>query len=181
MIYFQLFFEFFKTGLFAVGGGLATIPFLREIAEKYDWYTQNELTLMIAISESTPGPLGINMATYAGFSTAGILGGLIATLALVLPSVIIVLIVSKFMKRYGESRITQGMFWVLRPSAVGLIAAATGTLLMLSITNAGVIEPVFTGLYLIITTLCFINEYKKINIHPIAFIAVGAVAGIIIC
>ncbi|MBR0521330.1 MAG: chromate transporter, partial [Spirochaetales bacterium] len=92
MIYLQLFWEFFKTGLFAIGGGMATVPFLFDISARTGWFTASELANMIAVSESTPGPIGINMATYVGFETAGILGSVIATLGLVVPSIIIIVI-----------------------------------------------------------------------------------------
>ena len=90
MVYLQLFIEFFKIGLFAVGGGLATIPFLMDLPEKYDWYTKADMASMLAISESTPGPVGINMATYAGYNAAGISGGIVATLSLVHPTLLII-------------------------------------------------------------------------------------------
>ena len=93
MIYLQLFWEFFKTGLFAIGGGMATVPFLFDISARTGWFTASELANMIAVSESTPGPIGINMATYVGFETAGILGSVIATLGLVIPSIIIIVII----------------------------------------------------------------------------------------
>jgi chromate transporter len=173
MTYLHLFFEFFKTGLLAIGGGLTTIPFLSDIAEKHDWYTQQELTFIIAISESTPGPLGINMATYAGFSTAGILGGIIATLSLVLPSVIIVLIISRFMEKFGKSRIIIGMFEFLRPAAAGLIFGAVVLLLSLTLR----IEAGQIALYAALTALCGLSEWKKLNVHPIVFIIIGAIAG----
>ena len=87
MIFLQLFYEFFKAGLFAIGGGLATLPFLKQISLRYPWFTPNDLMDMIAVSESTPGPMGVNSATYAGFHAAGIPGALMATCSLVLPSV----------------------------------------------------------------------------------------------
>ena len=99
----QLFLEFFKIGLFAVGGGLATIPFLHQLAEKYTWFTVETLVDMIAISESTPGAMGVNMATYSGFTTAGISGSLIATLGLVLPSIVIIIIIAHFLKQFSDS------------------------------------------------------------------------------
>ena len=92
MIFLQLFWEFLKTGLFAVGGGLATLPFLKAITHKYPWFTANDLMDMIAVSESTPGPMGVNSATYAGFHAAGLPGALTATFSLVLPSVIIIIL-----------------------------------------------------------------------------------------
>ena len=103
MIYWLLFFEFFKIGLFAIGGGMVTIPFLFDLTKKYDWFSAAELTDMIAVSQSTPGPVGVNMATYAGFQTAGISGGIIATFGLVLPSVVIVIWLSKLLSHYAEN------------------------------------------------------------------------------
>lgn len=104
MIYLQLFFEFFKAGLFAIGGGLATIPFLTDIGQRTGWFTSGELANMIAISESTPGPMGVNMATYVGFHTGGIAGGVIATLGLVCPSILVILVIAGFLKKFRESR-----------------------------------------------------------------------------
>ena len=98
MIYLKLFCEFFKTGLFAVGGGLATLPFLSDMADRTGWFTQAQLADMLAVSESTPGPVGVNMATYVGFETAGVLGAVVATLGLVTPSVIVILIATVFAK-----------------------------------------------------------------------------------
>lgn len=105
MSYLQLFYEFFKTGLFAIGGGLATIPFLTDMGTRTGWFTAGDLANMIAVSESTPGPMGVNMATYVGFHIGGILGGVIATLGLICPSIIVILIVAGFLKnseRAGE-------------------------------------------------------------------------------
>ena len=107
MIYLQLFFEFFKAGLFAIGGGLATIPFLTDIGQRTGWFTSGELANMIAISESTPGPMGVNMATYVGFHTGGIAGGVIATLGLVCPSILVILVIAGFLKKFRESRGTR--------------------------------------------------------------------------
>ena len=104
MIYLQLFFEFFKAGLFAIGGGLATIPFLTDIGQRTGWFTSGGLANMIAISESTPGPMGVNMATYVGFHTGGIAGGVIATLGLVCPSILVILVIAGFLKKFRESR-----------------------------------------------------------------------------
>ena len=89
MVYLRLFFEFFRAGLFAVGGGLATLPFLYEISDKTGWFTHQQLADMVAISESTPGPIGVNMATYVGFTTGGLLGSVVATLGLIAPAAII--------------------------------------------------------------------------------------------
>ena len=112
MIYFLLFIEFFKIGLFSVGGGLATIPFLYDLANKYTWFDHNMLTDMIAVAESTPGPIGVNMATFAGFHSAGILGGIIATLGLILPSIIVIIIIANFLNKFKESKAVDSAFYV---------------------------------------------------------------------
>ena len=124
MTYLILFLEFFKIGLFAVGGGLATLPFLSELAGKYPWFDESMLGNMIAVSQSTPGPIGINMATYAGFNAGGVLGGLVATIGIVTPSVIIILIVAHVLNKFKESKSVQSVFYALRPAVTGLIAVA---------------------------------------------------------
>ena len=132
MIYLQLFWEFFQTGLFAVGGGMATIPFLYDMSDKTGWFTHQDLANMIAVGESTPGPIGVNMATYVGYVTGmaeggignAILGAVTATLGLVLPSLIVILIVAAMLKRFKDSPLVQKAFYGLRPASTGLIAAA---------------------------------------------------------
>ena len=124
MIYLHLFYEFFKIGLFAVGGGLATLPFLYELAETRGWITVNDIADMIAISEATPGPLGINMATYVGYSTRGVLGGIIAMLGIITPSIVIILIIATFIQKFKNNKTVQNIFYGLRPTATALIAAA---------------------------------------------------------
>ena len=124
MIYLRLFFEFCKVGLFSVGGGLATIPFLTDMGARTGWFTPSQLADMIAISESTPGPLGVNMATYAGFTTAGIPGGIVATLGLVFPSIIIILIIAGFLQKFRDSATVDAVFYGLRAASVALITCA---------------------------------------------------------
>ena len=106
MIYLLLFWEFFKTGLLAVGGGLATLPFLSNMADTTGWFTHSQLADMVAVSESTPGPMGVNMATYVGYTTAGIPGALIATLGLITPSIIVILIIAGFLKSFRDNRLS---------------------------------------------------------------------------
>ncbi len=179
MIFLKLFFEFFKTGLFSVGGGLATLPFLFKMAEKYGWFTANELTAMIAVAESTPGPIGVNVATYAGFKTAGILGGIAATLSLVLPSLIVILIIAGFLDKFRSNKIVDSVFFGLRPAVVGLISVSVMTLFETTFVNKlatvwyQFIDVKKAVLFAIITFLVF--RFKK---HPILYIALGAVAGI---
>ena len=124
MIYLRLFWEFFKTGLFAIGGGMATLPFLHDIGEATGWFTQAQLMNMLAVSESTPGPMGVNMATYVGFHTGGIAGGVIATLGLVCPSILVILVIAGFLKKFRESRGVDAVFYGIRPASTALIAAA---------------------------------------------------------
>ena len=174
--------EFFKTGLFAVGGGLATLPFLTQMQQNYGWFTAEELANMIAVGESTPGPIGVNMATYVGFSSFGVIGGICATLSLVMPSLIIIMIVARAMDRYQKSPLVQNMFAYMRPAVAGLIAAAGYSVLKISLfrpadTFLASISWIAVVLYVILVVLLHWKPLKKI--HPIAFIAAGAVIGIL--
>ena len=123
MIYLKLFLEFFHIGLFSFGGGYATLPFLYHIADVQKWYTTKELADMIAISSITPGPIGVNVATFAGFKTAGILGSLIATTSVILPSFIIVVIVSKVLEQFKHNKYVRSVIYTLKPAGCGLLAA----------------------------------------------------------
>lgn len=187
MTYLLLMWEFFKTGLFAVGGGLATLPFLREIAEKYDWFTVQELSDMLAVAESTPGPVGVNMATYAGYNAAFILGAIVATLSLVFPSVVILCIIAKFLKKYGESRLVNGIFYAIRPATVAIITAAIAGIFIESMfdtsligTGASFFEAVSLpslGLFaFVLVGVLFAGK----KVHPLVFIFMGAAAGILL-
>ena len=146
----RLIVEFFKTGLFSIGGGLATLPFLYEMSDKTGWFSHADIADMIAISESTPGAIGINMSTYAGFKTAGIPGGILATLSLAAPSVIIILIIAKFLNKFRDNPHVEGAFYGLRPASAGLIAAAGMTVVLEVLT--GFERAVKAGGYLDLTT-----------------------------
>jgi len=136
MIYLLLFFEFFKTGLFAVGGGLATLPFLINLTYKYDWFNQSMLADMIAVSESTPGPMGVNISTYAGYSSGGISGGIVATLGLITPSIIIIIIIiAKFLEKFKNNKSVESVFECLRPASVGLIGVAAFEVVKIALLN----------------------------------------------
>lgn len=184
MLYLTLFLEFFKTGLFAMGGGLATLPFLYEMADKYPWFTASQLADMIAISESTPGPIGINMATYAGISAGGIPGGIIATVGLITPSIIIILMIAKALQKFRDSVLVQQAFYGLRPAATGLIAAAGFQIVKICIFTEGthVISLgsnfVLNLKNLLLTAILAFCVFK-IKKHPIWFIVAGAVIGIV--
>ena len=133
MLYLRLFAEFFCTGLFSVGGGLATIPFLQDMGQRTGWFTSHDLANMIAISESTPGPMGVNMATYVGFTSAGIPGSAIATLGLITPSIIVIIIVATVLRRFRDSKYVGAAFYGLRPASTGLIAAAGWSVISISL------------------------------------------------
>lgn len=185
MIFLQLFWEFFKTGLFSIGGGLATLPFLYAIADKYPWFTEEELANMIAVSESTPGPIGINMATYAGINAVGIPGGIVATFSLVLPSVIVIIIVASVLERFRTNRYVNSAMSTLRPASVGLVAAALLSVLKVALLDTQALAAgnwasiiVWPAIALFAVLLAINLKWKKL--HPIVLIALGAVAGILL-
>lgn len=181
MIWFLLFFEFFKIGLFAIGGGLATIPFLYDLIDKYHWFTTEMLTNMIAIAESTPGPIGVNMATYVGYHvTNSWLGGVITTLGLVTPSVIIVCIIAQFLKKFKESYWVQDAFYGLRPAVCALIASAGLSIFATTFFVEGKISiSTFQLLPLILFILGFLFTQKLKQLHPILIICICAALGIV--
>ena len=187
-IYLQLFIEFFKAGLFAVGGGMATIPFLYDISDRTGWYTHAQLIDMIAISESTPGPIGVNMATYVGFSTAGIPGSVIATLGLITPSIIVILIIAGFYNAFKKNKYVQSAFYGLRPASTGLIAAAGLGVAVLVVLNqakfaetGSVMDLVnIPNVILMLLLYYFTAKCKKTKgLHAAAFIAASALIGIV--
>jgi len=176
-------FEFFKTGLFAVGGGLATLPFLADMQAKYGWFTAEELANMIAVSESTPGPIGVNMATYVGYSSFGIPGALSATLSLVFPSLVVIMIVAKAMDKYQKNPIVQNMFAFMRPAVTGLIAAAGFSVLKIALfRETEAFFASFNWIAIVLFAILLVcTQLKKLKkLHPIVFIAVGAVIGILL-
>ncbi|MDR1590088.1 MAG: chromate transporter [Oscillospiraceae bacterium] len=181
MIWIRLFAEFFITGLFAVGGGAATIPLLRDMSARTGWFTLGELADMVAVAESTPGPIGVNMASFAGYRTAGIPGAVTATLGIVTPSVIVVLIIARLLDKYRENRITQSVFRGLRPASAALIASACFSLIT-TVLNAGRAGGSLVS-YGNITAVCLaaalVAATRRIKAHPILFIAASAVVGII--
>ena len=193
MMYLQLFWEFFKTGLFAIGGGMATIPFLYDMSDKTGWFTHMDLANMIAVGESTPGPIGVNMATYVGFVTGmqdsgvltAILGAVIATLGLITPSVIVILIVAAILKSFRNNPYVERAFYGLRPASTGLIAAAGITVVLSTMVQiGGVTEHTFSlnwkGLILAVALWVLTNVVKKTKKwHPIVFIGFSALVGIL--
>lgn len=195
MLYLRLFFEFFKTGLFSIGGGMATIPFLYKMSDATGWFSHNDLANMIAVGESTPGPIGVNMATYVGFVTGmqqgglpfAILGGVVATFGLFIPSFIVILIVASFLKAFRDSKYVDFAFYGLRPASAGLIAAAGISVLQSALLFPEEFANGFTlsginwiGCVLAAVLWVLTNKVKKTKgLHPVIFIAFSAIVGII--
>ena len=188
MIYLRLFWEFFKVGLFSIGGGLATLPFLYSLGAKTGWFGTADVANMLAISESTPGPIGVNMATYVGFDCGGVLGGVIATLGLVTPSVIVIVLIAMALQAFRTNRYVNAAFYTLRPASTGLIAAAGWSVFLLVLVNLDAYRAsyqladliqwknliLFAGIW-VLTNL--VKPLKKL--HPVVFLALAAVVGIV--
>ena len=177
--YLLLIYEFFKTGLFSIGGGLATIPFLYDIADKYPWFTSGDVATFIAISESTPGPIGINMATYAGYKAVGILGGLVATLALVAPSVIITLIIAKALRDFDSNRWVKGGLYGLKAVVIALFISAAWNVIRITLftfTDSGML---LNWKQIVMFVLLLLSTVKWPNLNPVLIIAVSALLGIV--
>lgn len=185
MVYLRLIYEFFKTGLFAVGGGLATIPFLRDMGASTGWFTDADLTTMIAVSESTPGPMGVNMATYVGYHIAGIPGAILATLGLITPSIIIILVIAGFLARFRDSKIVDSAFRGLRPASTALIAAAGLSVAKNVLLRLGDGEIQCSTLFnwpsvLLAAAVFVCMQIKPLKkLHPIVFIGASAVIGVV--
>lgn len=197
-VYLRLFWEFFKTGLFAIGGGMATLPFLKDIGANTGWYSYTDLMNMLAVSESTPGPIGINMATYVGFTVGGLPGAVVATIGEVTPSIIVILIVAAMLKKFRDSKYVNNAFYGLRPASTGLIGAACVAVILEVLTAVQVTSPgagegivnLFSlaegfplnvrGLILAAALLVLTNWVKPVkNWHPIVFIGFSAVVGVV--
>ena len=180
----RLMLEFAKTGLFSVGGGLATLPFLYEMSNTTGWFSHADIADMIAVSESTPGAIGINMSTYAGFKTAGIPGGILASLALALPSVIVILIIAKFLSKFRSNRFVEGAFYGLRPASIAMITAAGLNVAKVALVDlnafqaSGSVGDLFIWKALILAVILFIGQ-RKLKWSPVIFIALSAVIGVL--
>lgn len=185
MIYFELIREFFLTGLFMFGGGLSVVPFLQQMSERTGWFSTEELMNMIAIGEATPGPIGINMATYAGYMAAGVFGGVAATVSMMLPTVIIALVIAKLLVKFQNSRIVENALYGLRPAALGLISFAGVLIFCLAIFGTDIRgifnheEVVFDYRALIFAAILFISTNLTKRTHPVLFLVISAGIGII--
>ena len=188
MILLQLFWEFLKIGLFSVGGGMATLPFLYDLSDKMGWYTYAQLADMVAVSESTPGPVGINMATYVGYTVGGFGGAVLATLGVLVPGTVIVLIIAGMLAKFRGNRYVDAAFYGLRPASTGLIAAAGVSVIGVALLNTALYEEtgrlldlvsvkavILAAVLWVLTNV--VKPTKKL--HPIVFIAASAVVGIV--
>ena len=169
MIYFNLFLEFFKIGFMSYGGGYATLPFLYNISQVYHWYSAEQLSQMIAISSITPGPVGVNVATFAGFSTSGILGALIATFSLILPSFFIVIGVSKLLKKFCENFFVQAIIYALKPAGCGLLTAVGVELFKHNIVDS-------RSFLLLVFLFILTFKYKR---QAFLYLSIGGLCGIL--
>ena len=177
--YISLFLEFVKIGLFTFGGGYASLPFLYQIIEKYHWYTQEELTQMIAISGITPGPIGLNMATFAGFKSMGLIGAFIASFALILPMMVVTSQVFRTYLKFSESKIVKSILYVLRPTSVALIAAVGIRLFYnLILRNDLTLKNIdLIGLALVLFLFALTFKLKR---DPIIYMFIAAIIGVIV-
>lgn len=169
-LFIHLFLQFFHIGVFSFGGGYATLPFLFDIAEKFHWYTTKQLTDMLAISSITPGPVGINVATFAGFTTSGILGALIATTAIVLPSFIIVTIVSKVLDKFKTNRNIKGAIRAIKPAGCALLSAVGIKLIFTS--NLHLLGTIILAAFLI-------TGFRK-KADPLFYLGISAILGLVL-
>lgn len=181
MIYLQLFYAFFKIGLFGFGGGYAMLSMIQgEVVTRYDWVSTQEFTDIVAISQSTPGPIGINAVTYVGFTATGsIWGSVIATFAVVLPSFILMLTISKFFLKYQKHPAVEAVFSGLRPAVVGLLASAA--LVLMNVENFG--SPTDDTYTFVISIIIFLVAFigtKKYHANPILMIIACGIAGLIL-
>lgn len=196
MILWKLFWEFFKTGLFAIGGGMATVPFLQDISAKTGWFTSADLANMIAVSESTPGPMGVNMATYVGYTVGsqqlggtgmGVVGAVVATLGLISPSIVVILIVAYFLKRFRDSKLVDSVLYGLRPASVALISAAGVEIVLFAVLRVESIWRIadaslsWKAVVLALAVFAGTNLIPGLKkIHPVWFVVASAVAGVLL-
>ena len=172
-----LFYEFFKVGLFAIGGGMATLPFLFNLSDRYpEWLSYADISNMIAVSESTPGPMGVNMATFAGNNVAGILGGIVATLGLVAPSIIIILVIARILDRFKDNKYVNYAFYGLRAVVIALIAYAGFQVFGVALYNGSSVRIVETAVFAVLFAGMLV--FKKV--HPILWIVIAAAIGLLL-
>lgn len=177
MIYLLLFWEFFKTGLFAVGGGYATLPFLANISSTYGWFSGEQLANFIAISEVTPGPVGINVATFAGYITAGVFGGIVASVAVALPAVILILAICRFFPDFNQNKWVRCAFYGLLPVAMGLITVSGFIVFKIALLSFDTTSSTVLGWLLLAILLVGSHKKMPLRIGPFLTIIIGGIWG----
>jgi len=171
--YILFFLEFFKVGLFTFGGGYASLPFLYQMADSYHWFTHSQLSQLIAISGLTPGPVGLNMATFSGFNTLGLKGAVMASMALILPMLIVAGIVFRLYKKFCENKYVKTVLYVLRPASCALLCGV-----VLKLFNDLIIVPRdYTGIILIIILFLMTFKFSR---NPIIYLGAASLFGILI-
>jgi len=175
ILYWHLFKEFFQIGLFSFGGGYATLPFLYDLTRRYDWYSPAELSQMVAVASITPGPVGINVATYAGMKAQGLISAFIATSSEILPSLFIVILVSKLLTKFSDNFYVQSALYALKPTSCALLSVVA-----LQLFKSDLLVPSQTQLIgiLLFVPLLIISLVQKRD--PLWFIAVSSIAGILL-
>ena len=180
MIYLELFWTFFMIGAFTFGGGYAMLPLIQEQVTARGWIDSESIINFVAVSESTPGPFAVNMATYVGSEMGGVFGAFCATLGVVLPSFVIILIVAKCYDKFRSSKVVKGCMTGLKPAVVGLIGGAVLSVAKTVFFPAGMSFAVFTGVSFYVSAAIFavmvVLAFKKV--HPIILICLSAVIGI---
>lgn len=185
MILLRLYLEFFKVGLFSIGGGLATLPFLYDLSTRTAWFSHADVANMIAIAESTPGAIGLNMATYAGYTTGGVPGAILASVGIISPAILVIYIIAKILAKFKSSPYVEYAFYGLRAASLAMIAAAAFNVMKVSILNlelfqqTGSVMDLISFKALIYAVILFAGLTKFKKLHPIVFIAISAVVGVL--
>lgn len=189
----RLYLEFMLIGLFSIGGGLATLPFIKELMHKTGWFTMTDISNMIAVSECTPGPFGVNMATYVGNTISGPVGGIIATLGLITPALVIIILVSKILNKFKDALIVKQIMYGLRPGSTGLVAVAVCSVASAAFLDRGRVSDfagpfyqeffmwiVWRDVFIGAAIFVLILLGKKKKVHPVVYIAGAAILGIVL-
>ena len=176
---FLLFFEFFKVGLFTFGGGYASLPFLYHICEIYNWFSYEELTQLIAISGITPGPIGLNMATFAGFTTLGFFGAIISSIALIVPMMIITSQVFRLYKKFSENKYVKSVLYVLRPTSCALISGVALKLFynLVLLNKLSFIDIDFMALFIVIVLFLLTFKLRR---DPVIYMLIAGILGVLL-
>ena len=180
--YWQLFITFARIGLFTIGGGYAMLPMMQsELVERHGWATEQEMADYYALAQCTPGAIAVNVSTFIGYKIAGVLGGIIATLGLVFPSIVVIVIIAGFLQKFRQSKTVDAVFYGLRPASTALIASAGLTVAMTVLVTLGeTISIHWPALILAVVVFIAMRCTPLKKLHPILFIAFSAVVGVVL-